>query len=338
VVIGLAGWLLALAACSSSPIALTVDLRTDYVPGRDFTSVVTELGPQSLDPSFEVREASIAADASRDFVRGERVAEFDGVTSGPLHARVRLVDRGGATVAERTVALELDRSFAVTVLITVSCEDVACPAPAGAPMYTQCADGRCVDPRCSPSTPEHCPPPVCAVDSDCPARAGCMEHLCIDGSCLCIPPEGPRDGGFDGGLDAGPPCECTPDETESETRACGACDTGTEERTRTCEASCAWSGWSAWGACTGASGCTPGSTRACPNGEPCGHQTCSSSCTWSSCQLNSGAECFRIAPGSTIEGSNFRCCGTYLWQYCLSGCVWSGACNPCMPTSCPMCS
>ncbi len=353
---------LLVSACSASPLALTVDLRTDYVPGRDFTSVVTELRPGSLERTAEVREASLPADSSRDFIRGVRVAEFVDVTHGPIQARVRLLNRAGAEIAERIVELDLHDSFAISVLITVSCADVRCPAPAGSPVLTQCQDGRCVDPRCSPSTPEYCPPPVCETDADCTASASCGGYVCIEGSCLCdrlasgdggtddggtdggtdggmsTPDSGPRDAGRrDGGFDAGPPCECTVGTVAHESRACGACGTGSQQRTRTCGATCSWGAWSAYGSCSGASGCTPGATRACPNGEPCGHQTCSSSCTWSSCQLNAGAECFRIYPGGTIVGSNFRCCGTYMWQYCLSGCVWSSACSSCMPANCPMC-
>jgi hypothetical protein len=324
------------AACSTGQIDLSVDVRTDYVAGRDFVMVVTELGTPSFASGAEVRAASMPADGAEDFLRGERVAELAGVRSGPVSVRVRLVDAAGAIVAERILDLVLERSYAATVLITSNCAGISCPAPSGAPELAACLDGACVDPRCSPATRELCPPP-CESDEACGDRVGCTATTCIEGTCFCAGPL--RDAGPppDADLDAGPPCECEPGEMETEMRACGSCDSGTQARARACEPTCTFGPWEDWGTCMGATGCMPGATRACPNGDSCGHQVCDATCEWGGCELLPGADCFRIGPGQTLEGTNYRCCGSLMWQYCLAGCVWSSACNACAPANCPDC-
>lgn len=134
---------------------------------------------------------------------------------------------------------------------------------------------------------------------------------------------------------------CTPGETETQREACGPCGTGTRTRTRTCDAAtCNWGAWSAWSECTGGGACTPGTMRACPNGDPCGVQVCTTSCTWpTGCTPNPGSECLRIRPGTSgPAGNNYRCCmrtgsDPTGWQFCLppdamGRCFWSTDCDP----------
>ncbi|NIS37436.1 MAG: hypothetical protein GWN73_43440 [Actinobacteria bacterium] len=136
--------------------------------------------------------------------------------------------------------------------------------------------------------------------------------------------------------DTGPPCECMPGETDEVMVPCGGCDEGTRTDTRTCGTDCQWGDF-APGPCMGA-GCMPEETTACANGDPCGERVCGADCTYGPCEPSSGAECLRIRPGGTIVGSNYRCCGTYMWEYCLAGCVWSGMCESCDPMiGCPDC-
>ena len=111
---------------------------------------------------------------------------------------------------------------------------------------------------------------------------------------------------------------CGPGQTD--TADCGNCGT----KTRSCTNSCTWG---AYGSCAGEGECAPGttgpscmcstygSTTAC-----CGVQKCTNSCTWGACALKTGAEC------DWESGSNWRCCGTNSWQFCLSTCKWSTAC------------
>src|SRR5690606_37173281 len=86
---------------------------------------------------------------------------------------------------------------------------------------------------------------------------------------------------------------------EQVSRSCGNCNSGTQATTRTCSPSCAFQ-YGAWGACTGASGCSPGSDKAetvggCGNGTVWLEYTCNSSCQWvqggNCCTANSNCNC-----------------------------------------------
>jgi len=328
-------------ACSPAAIGLTVDVRTDYHPGLDFTQVVTSLTRAEEGFGGEVREETFVVDGTEDFLAAVRVAEFGDVVAGAVAVQVRLVDSGGRTIADRRLELDLTSSYAALVLLTSNCAGVECPAPAGNAELSECLDAECVDPECSEQAPELCPG-ACVVDAQCVPEPGCIARVCLDGTCFCADaPPSPPDGGTDsGGMDSGPACECMPGETEDQMMPCGNCDTGTQTDTRTCATDCTWGDFVV-GACMGASGCAPGSSAACDNGEPCGEKTCGADCRWGGCELTPGNECFRIGPGHTDPGTNFRCCGTYMWQYCLDSggrCVWSGACADCLMTSCPMCT
>ncbi len=385
--------MLLLASCGTEPIVVTVDVRTDFVPGVDFVQVVTEFSRAEADLGTEVRETAMMVSGTEDFLDGVRAAEVHDVLPGDVAVRVRLVDGGGRNIGDREVILTIDRSYAATVLITSNCVGVTCPAPAGSAALTECLDAECIDPRCSAQSLELCPPP-CEANADCAPTASCRDRRCIQGVCFCaegtmtVEDAGPVDTGVidagdTGPVDTGPVCECTPMQTDNRVMQCGNCDsgtrngvrtcgadcmwgawtdgactgatgcmpgatetrmvscgncgTGTKQQTRTCSASCGWGSWGG-GTCTGATGCNPGSTRPCPNGDSCGSLVCRSDCTWSACQPTPGSsQCLRIGPGHTMEGTNFRCCGTYMWQYCLPGCVWSTDCSPCSSSNCPSC-
>lgn len=126
--------------------------------------------------------------------------------------------------------------------------------------------------------------------------------------------------------------ECSPGETDMETRACGNCNTGSQSRSRSCSGDCRWGSWSAWSGCSGGGACAPGSTMTCPggSGSPCRRNsvTCTGSCTWPSCGLVSGAACDWVSD-SGVSGGRYRCCSppTDGWQFCLSSCQWSTACE-----------
>ena len=125
--------------------------------------------------------------------------------------------------------------------------------------------------------------------------------------------------------------QCAPGQVEMGQQACGACSTGKQTRSRTCSGdTCTWGAWGAWGACGGVTAaCTPGQTSACSNGDSCGQRVCNSKCAWDGCTPKISGGCLRIGPGHTDEGSNFRCCGSDKWQFCLSTCHWSTSCEAC---------
>jgi len=125
--------------------------------------------------------------------------------------------------------------------------------------------------------------------------------------------------------------QCVPNEVDTAKQSCGACNTGQQTRTRKCSAdTCTWGAWSAWSACGGVTAtCTPGQTSDCANGDDCGQRVCSTSCSWGACAPKAAAECLRIGPGHTDQGSNFRCCGDGKWEFCLPTCHWSTMCEAC---------
>ncbi len=174
--------MLALAACDGGEIVLVVDLKTDYVAGRQFFGVRTELGDADL-ASVRAREDTFATSGD-SYLDGRRVAELHDLTPGTVAVRVSLLDATGETIAARTTVVTLSSQQALTVLITSSCQDVTCPGASDDPALSACVGGRCVDPRCSPETPEYCGPPGCRVDGDCESPIACASGVCVDSECF----------------------------------------------------------------------------------------------------------------------------------------------------------
>ncbi len=168
---------LVLVACAGNPGSdLSVDLRTDYVPGGDFNTVVVTI------PDRE--PVRVLANSFEDFINGVRVAEFDGLSASDFRVSVDLLSNSGTVVASRETEVQLRGDLAVTVVITQSCRGIVCPN--GNPNETECVGGICVDPGCTPETPERCPStPACVSATECPAPAQtCFEAQCVDGFCL----------------------------------------------------------------------------------------------------------------------------------------------------------
>jgi hypothetical protein len=218
--------LIVLAGCAGDELGISVDVITDWTPGVDFVAIEVRSSrdaPEAAD--VEVRQTRYEVIGSEPWLAGVRVAELDAVSSGPNRVLVTLIDGSARPIAQRELVLDLTVSFAALVVITRSCRDVVCPAPSGAPELVACQGGSCVDPRCSPSTPEHCPPPICNDDGDCDAIPACTTGgICAFGVCLCAAPT-PADGGVDSGMDTSPP-ECAVDgDCGARTMgAFGACD------------------------------------------------------------------------------------------------------------------
>lgn len=224
-----------LSACGSgaSGLELLVELRTDFVPGADFDEMVVRLPGQ---PNA-IREVSF----DDDFLRGGRIAEFRDLAAGDIDLVVEM-HKNGSAIMTRTVAVKLRRNLVVSVVMTRSCANVECPGSGDAPNATACVGGVCVDPGCTPETPESCPSPECSTPADCdPSGVSCQSAICLSGTCLyadddsceeneycdvdedaCVaipgmetdagmsePDAGPTDAGPPdsgmGGMDAGPP-------------------------------------------------------------------------------------------------------------------------------------
>lgn len=201
---------LSLLACNAPTVSLYVDLRTDLVPGVEFSRV--EVGLEGPDV---VREAP--AQRGDDFFLGRRVAELVGLApSEERRLTVRLLGGDHREVVRRTVQVQHREDRSVTVLITRSCRGVTCPAGescvAGACAPEGCEEdrGSCTD-ECASAT--DCAPSSCGQPS-CEARAclysqregACAAGLYCDYERGCLPEPGTLlDAGTpDGGTDAGP--------------------------------------------------------------------------------------------------------------------------------------
>ncbi|MEZ4230091.1 MAG: hypothetical protein R3B89_13020 [Polyangiaceae bacterium] len=55
--------------------------------------------------------------------------------------------------------------------------------------------------------------------------------------------------------------------------------------------------------------------------DSCSEQVCQNDCSWGGCELKVGNEC------DWNMGHHWRCCGVDSWQFCLSSCKWSTACE-----------
>ncbi len=237
--------------CSDDGVSVIVDLKTDLVPGVEFSRVETAIVDEpALGAPVTVRTAQeLSVELAQPFIDGRRVAEFSGVPEATTLLRVRLFDARGRETTERFTRVAVAGDTAVTVLLTRNCVDVTCPSDESATGLQACLDGACVDERCSPETQEFCPDAVCSpatVDTDCPMRADCATATCDDGVCLygsaasacdsdewCNPEVGcesipviggdaGNDGGVDGGdaeMDTGPAGEC---DEQPAGAACGA--------------------------------------------------------------------------------------------------------------------
>src|SRR5512132_2969114 len=172
--------LLTVASCSSSGRAVSVDLRTDLVPGVEFGSVVTRIdGAQSVSHS--------ATELPSQYIAGARVADFSGLAEGNVLVTVTLLDKDGTELVSRLSRVDIKQDYALTVVVTRSCAGAVCPEPEGDPDLTTCQAGHCTRPECTPDTPESCPASECTTDGDCRTETSCLAPSCDHGVCLFPP-------------------------------------------------------------------------------------------------------------------------------------------------------
>lgn len=161
-------------ACSSD-VELSVDVRTDLVPGVEFTVARAQVDDDSS------RATARRASFGEDWTAGVRTGDFAAVGEGEHRIRATLVDDAGMLVVEREVWVTISSSRVVNVLLTRDCRGRSCGAPASA-----CLGGRCVDPHCSSTTTTRCGDPACAHDSDCAAGSACVQPRCLEGACVAL--------------------------------------------------------------------------------------------------------------------------------------------------------
>ena len=320
--------------CGEDPTALVVDLRTDYLPGLEFSAAEVRLddGPA----------LGVAAVPGLDFATGRRLAEYDDVSRGAHSVTVTLLTAGGSPIASRRTELEVRETSGLTVIITRDCADVACPSAGGDRAATECLGGRCIPPSCHTGDLDACGAADCTMPSDCESDVTCLQGMCVAGACLrvardnrcapeeqcdvvegCVEPEcvpspeicdGVDDEDCDGMVDEG--CVCTTGWSQPCGSDVGTCVSGVE----TCD------GDGAWGPCEGNTGpqrevcegavdescdgavdegcaCTGGAVRACGTdvGDcTAGTQTCDASGTWGTC-AGATAPATELCDGSRDE-------------------------------------
>jgi hypothetical protein len=266
------------AACDGGEATLAVELKTDWVPGLQLYGIRTEVGPVGL--ATVEASSDMFAMPRGDYLAGQRVAEFSDVSPGPKAVRVTLLDADGDPIAVQTVIIEVSSVHVVTVLISSSCEAVTCPGEGDDPAHTACLGGRCVDPRCSPQTPEFCPA-GCASDADCSVEIDCAVPLCSDGVCFARPDDAecaplvcdPSRGCVPApGSDAGPACPAT------ETVCVDGIDDDCDAMIDCADPDCANEACDDGSACTENDACgdgvCAGETIECDDSNPCTDDAC----------------------------------------------------------------
>ncbi len=197
--------LLALAILSgacASELELSVDVKTDLVPGVEFDRVRVFLNGAMVAEA----DASLGeSDFGESSLTGERVADLSGLEKGEYELRVVLdVPASGAT-QERTVLVDLDESLAVVVVLTRDCRNVACPGD-GSPSAISCLGGSCVDPTCVTGNEPSCPEPECTENAQCGTSVECAIGICAANVCL----EAPSDDRCESGEYCSPEEGCLP--------------------------------------------------------------------------------------------------------------------------------
>ncbi len=227
------------SACESRGATLTVRVQSGLRAGSELTQVTARIASTADCGSLggTTNGVTLTEDRQADLVRGVlTVAEFRDVSPGVHAVIVAGTIRRGRELS-RCVVVSVSGDRVLRVPLTTDCPPDRCPEPGGTPGFTECLNGRCVDPRCEaddPDTSELCCDPatlgaLCESSPTlCRASAGCApgpmcagarecvggvcvepaEDLCDDGSyCaaasgLCEPDEEGLDAGrIDGGIE-----------------------------------------------------------------------------------------------------------------------------------------
>jgi hypothetical protein len=166
------------AGCGGETGEVIVDLRTDYVPGVEFTAVRSEVVGAAVAP------VTTSAFATDDFIAGELVAELLDVPLGPQQVRVALIGPTGAPLDESTVRVEVTGRVPATFYIPR--RQVACASDTDCVFAATCGEGRCAETACLFGPIDG----ACATTEYCDPDDGCRPRPEL------------TDGGLDGGTDA----------------------------------------------------------------------------------------------------------------------------------------
>lgn len=205
--------MLVVLGCSGGDGSLRVDLRTDFVPGVEFTEVRTIVdGSDSETRAFGI---------SDEVFEAGRIADFESIDSGERRIEVTLLGPDGE-LASRTVRARVSGAVGITVLMTRDCRGVMCPGAGDDISALSCLGGSCVPEECVDGTGPDCGDSECMSATDCTMAAPCTSPVCVEGVCVyqrddsqcgsdeycdpddgCLPIPMSSDAGFDGGSDVG---------------------------------------------------------------------------------------------------------------------------------------
>jgi hypothetical protein len=291
----------AAASCKSKGVALSVDLRTDYVPGREIGDIVTEVAP---DGSGAQSVNHPISSGEKQFVEGTRIADFGDLPSGNISVKVKVLSPDGSQLVERVARLSISGDYALTMVISRNCEGIVCPEPGGDTFASTCDRGKCVRPECTVVTTKFCAPPECSKDDDCKTDVACVEPHCTLGTCLFLP--------NDSKCKPGQTCDvargCFPPDTGSCTASsstelnCGdGVDDDCDGKTDCADADCAGKTCEDGDKCTEGDTCTdgackPGTKKSCDDGNPC---TLDGECADGSCPTPTPNPCDDMNPCTT---------------------------------------
>ncbi len=130
-----------LCACEGESYALTVDVRSNLVPGVD----ITEVGVTLRRGGAMVRTTVTPIGAGAPLTEAVRVAEFLNVPSG--HYDIEVIGRGPSGNVRREGIVDLRANQALFYTFSSACLGVMCP-PDDDPTATDCDEGACVTPPC----------------------------------------------------------------------------------------------------------------------------------------------------------------------------------------------
>ena len=170
--------LCSLVACQSADtVSLTIFLRTDYQPIRDFINVEVLVD--------RITESS-RADISAEYVNpGKELATFSKLaTSERRSVVISLIDAQQTILGTSTVVIEHVKDLVLTVSITRDCGGVVCEDKNG--RAQRCLDGQCVDARCASGQETFCldANARCDTNDDCSTSSPCARPTCVHGVCF----------------------------------------------------------------------------------------------------------------------------------------------------------
>ena len=167
----------AFSCAGQEGVDLTIRLRTDFQPLREFLFVEVIVDAQS--------EQKVA-DVNAQYVRpGQPVATF--LALPPARKRpvaIKLKRLGGSLLVSSTVIVEHQKDLVLTVSVTRDCSNVVCGPVNG--LAQRCLAGVCLDARCATGNEPYCSESFepctrgsCTTTSPC-AIAVCQDDVCFE--------------------------------------------------------------------------------------------------------------------------------------------------------------